>query len=67
MLSFEGSIDGLRFSSLLVLEEVEGDSSVLCRCDCGDNVVVQIQDIKSGLVINCGCMWQDTYGDRRTE
>jgi hypothetical protein len=57
-------ISGRRYSSLYVLEYNGSGSEWLCRCDCGDSVVVRSEDLESGLINNCGCQWQDKFGGK---
>ena len=62
-----------RFGSLVVMEPNDIDLSDspkghwLCRCDCGDSVVVHQEDLFSGEVDHCGCLWQDRFIDRRSK
>lgn len=50
---------GLRFGNLLVVEKVgsnvRGNSMWKCTCDCGNNIVANSQNLKSGHTKSCGC------------
>lgn len=52
-------LTGRRFGRLTVIERkgVGNDGCVtwLCRCDCGNMVVVRSRDLKSGATKSCGC------------
>lgn len=47
---------GQRFGKLTVVEMVEDNKSVKCKCDCGNECVKNIQTIKAGDVKSCGCL-----------
>jgi len=50
------SIKGIKFHSLLVLEDPPKNSTkCLCRCDCGKERPVNIYLLKSGKTKSCGC------------
>lgn len=64
----DGLIDliGKRFGNLVVIKRVEDyvynscgkeirSPKWLCQCDCGNNVVVQGGNLRSGNTTNCGC------------
>lgn len=54
-----------RFGRLTALEYVRcqsGQSMWLCRCDCGNQVVVSAGHLKSGHTTSCGC-----YNRQRTK
>lgn len=52
-------LTGQKFGHLTVLEMIAGDSahsaSARCRCDCGNEVVVRIGNLKKGNSKSCGC------------
>lgn len=52
-------LDNMVFTRLLVIRRVEnsknGQSRWLCRCDCGEEVVVNGSRLKSGHTKSCGC------------
>lgn len=35
-------------------------SRVICKCDCGNYTMVNLQDFRSGKVKSCGCLYKDT-------
>ena len=47
-------ITGQRFSSLVVLRYA-GGSKWGCRCDCGEEAIVDAANLKSGNTRSCGC------------
>lgn len=56
-------ITGQRFERLVVLERAEnasdGKTQWLCQCDCGNQVVVKGNNLKSGTTKSCGCYRSD--------
>ena len=51
-------IIGKKFSSLTVIEEVETKNKrrhFKCRCDCGNECIVELSNLKSGRQKSCGC------------
>ena len=58
------NIIGQRFGMLTVVERAEDYVSSndvhrmqwLCKCDCGNETIVQISDLKSGRAKSCGCL-----------
>lgn len=69
-------LTGKRFFRLTVIKEVEPsgkDRRWLCKCDCGNNSVVQQNNLASGAVKSCGCFKHEklvtdhtTHGGRKT-
>lgn len=72
-----GLIDltGRRFGKLVVVERAEDyvyrtGSKIttlprwLCRCDCGNDVVVQGGNLRSGVTTSCGCQNRSSRGER---
>lgn len=52
-------ITGKRFGRLLVMSALgkgEGEYKWLCKCDCGNEVVHTVRDLRSGNVRSCGCL-----------
>lgn len=53
-------LTGQRFGRLVALKWVstnnQGNSEWLCRCDCGNNIVVNSQRLKIGKTKSCGCL-----------
>ena len=57
------NLKGKRFGKLVVIEQVENlhtKTRWLCKCDCGNNKIVQSNHLKSGATISCGC-----YGNKK--
>jgi len=54
---------GHRFGRLLVLKDVgrtkRNKVLWLCKCDCGKNIVVKAQSLRSGNTRSCGCYQKD--------
>ena len=52
-------LTGERFDYLLVIERAGSDKNKkatwLCKCDCGNEVVVRGNDLRQGKVHSCGC------------
>ena len=51
-------LSGQRYGKLTVLSQADniGDKTAwLCRCDCGNNVIVKTRHLRSGHVKSCGC------------
>lgn len=57
-------LTGKRFGRLTVIKRVENDkynrAQWLCRCDCGNEVVIVAISLKQGRTTSCGC-----YGKER--
>ena len=67
------SIVGKRFGNLTVLSYDHTDTGYqsywLCRCDCGNETVVRLSNLKSGSTKSCGCgrhkcRYEDLTGKR---
>lgn len=69
-----------RYGRLLVIRETEPATYSkkkikrwICRCDCGNTVVVRQSDLRSGKTVSCGCYNKDiinqpkTHGKSRTK
>lgn len=59
-------LKGMRFGSLEVICEApsdkEGRAMWLCRCDCGNEKVIQGKNLRQGSVKSCGCkQWAPKY------
>jgi hypothetical protein len=55
-------LDGLRFSRLVVTEELgsfAGGIRVACVCDCGTQREVRAWDLLQGLTKSCGCLHRE--------
>ena len=52
-------ISGMRFGKLEAIERVGSDkhrhSTWLCKCDCGNEIVVRSDSLIRGLQVSCGC------------
>lgn len=48
-------LTGKKFNMLSVIKEL-GGNKVLCRCDCGNEKVINKDNVKSGKVMSCGCL-----------
>ena len=66
-----GGIIGEKFDRWTVLEEAQraksykcGHKMFLCRCDCGKEKVVDIQNLKSGKSRSCGCITKEVVSKR---
>lgn len=71
------SLIGQRFERLIVIEYAGRDkgyhSKWLCKCDCGNRVIVAGYNLKSGAIQSCGCLRSEqvarlnyTHGDSKT-
>lgn len=58
-------LTGQRFGRLIVLGRTElektGQARWLCKCDCGNETVVQSYDLRSGNTQSCGCQRQENF------
>ena len=56
-------LTGKRFGKLTVIERTQNDLSYgskwLCRCDCGNTVVVLSNNLRRGNTRSCGCLKLD--------
>lgn len=64
---------GQRFGRLTVIAKTDKRSGHnicwLCKCDCGNEVVVSSHNLKSGNTQSCGCLFKETkttHGKRKT-
>ena len=63
-------LTGQKFNRLEVLEFVEVKKKFsywLCRCDCGNEVIVRGNDLKSGKTQSCGCFCREFSKKRFTK
>lgn len=64
-------LSGQRFGRLIALEWVstnkQGNSEWLCVCDCGKEVIVNSQKLKSGKTKSCGCLSRELTIKRNSE
>lgn len=58
------NIIGKKYNRLTVLKRVENDKSgnirYLCKCDCGNEIVIRSGNIKNGSTKSCGCLRKET-------
>lgn len=57
------NLAGQRFGRLLAIEpskerSANGNMKWLCKCDCGNYVIVDVQALKTGTTKSCGCLRQ---------
>lgn len=59
---------GTKFGDLTVLNEVEsaGKRKFECSCECGANVVVRLDHLRSGHTSTCGRCGIEYAGERKT-
>lgn len=64
---------GQRFGRLTVIREskerLNGGVAWLCRCDCGNEVIVRSNSLRRGATMSCGCYNKDvisTHGESHT-
>lgn len=48
-------LTGKKFNMLTIIQEL-GGNKVLCKCDCGNEKVINKDNVKSGKVMSCGCL-----------
>lgn len=62
---------GQKFGMLIVIAETDKRSSDsicwLCRCDCGNEVIVSGDSLRSGLTKSCGCLRKAKAKERFTK
>lgn len=61
---------GVRFGRLEAIERTRnsrGDVAWVCKCDCGNMVIVKTSDLTSGNTKSCGCYKIDGIKKRRTK
>ena len=66
---------GRRFGRLVVLERMRnlnGKTTWLCKCDCGNDVITRGRRLMSGMTQSCGCLRTDgrdayNHSERRKE
>jgi hypothetical protein len=55
-------ISGRRFGRLQVVrfeKIIDGGSAWLCKCDCGNEIVLRSYSLKSGNTRSCGCLFRE--------
>lgn len=58
-------LTGKKFNMLTVIKEL-GGNKILCKCDCGNEKVINKDNVKSGKVLSCGCLLRQK-GRRRLD
>ena len=59
-------LTGMKFGRLTVLERAENKGTRtcwLCKCDCGNEVTVLGEDLKSGHTQSCGCLHREQVAE----
>lgn len=55
-----GVTEGQKFNSLTIVQRVSNDSHkrirLLCRCECGQERIARLADLRSGHTKSCGCL-----------
>jgi len=63
------NIEGQKFNMLKVIKRIGSDKNrnalFLCRCDCGNDVVVRATDITNGRKKTCGCKFIQALTKKR--
>jgi ribosomal protein L13 len=61
-------IRGQRYGRLTVVacagRTKRGNTIWTCRCDCGNEKIVQASHLRSGSTMSCGCLRQEGYVNR---
>ena len=61
-------ITGMKFGRLTVIERrgsnKRGNAMWLCKCECGNEVVVRTDILKSGATTSCGCYHKEKLGEK---
>lgn len=54
---------GKTFDRLIIIKEVDKDNNgkrkFLCKCSCGNEKIVRLNDLKSGKTKSCGCLQKE--------
>ena len=63
-------LSGQRFGRYVVLERAGADNYRnalwLCRCDCGSERIVRGTDLRTGVIVSCGCYHREIVKDLMT-
>ena len=53
----DNTLSGQKFGSLTVIEASNTEKGMMCRCkcDCGNEKIVLLKNLKYGKVKSCGC------------
>lgn len=58
---------GARYGRLVVIKERQrGSRAVLCRCDCGTEKRISVDNLRSGRSTSCGCLRREQLAARNT-
>ena len=52
----KASLDGERFSRLVVTGQADNGHDWVCICDCGNKTITNTRNLRSGNTTSCGCM-----------
>lgn len=59
---------GTRFGRLVVISDgfkgKHGHYCVKCKCDCGNEKVIEQTNLRQGHTVSCGCLWSETVPGR---
>lgn len=68
MLSKKLNLTGVRFNRLVVIESTRkgGRTAWLCKCDCGNEKIVQTSHLRSGATQSCGCLQKERASSTNT-
>jgi hypothetical protein len=68
------NLAGLRFGRLVVIVVARrarrgegGNTTWLCRCDCGVEKAISISSLKNGMTRSCGCLRREVLKNLRTK
>ena len=67
---FRGDLTGQRFGRLTVvkkLEDKDGWTQFLCKCDCGKEKIANGSSLKYGMTKSCGCLHKEVSGKNNFE
>lgn len=62
-------LTGQRFGRLVVIREVQtvgNNRAYLCRCDCGNQRMVSMNQLRSGRARSCGCLNRERSSEKNT-
>lgn len=65
-LSARDQIVGQRYGRLQVVRVCERKAYVECRCDCGQQPMIDYRNLKRGATASCGCLRSETTRQRHT-
>lgn len=61
-------LTGQKFGKLIALKRVEnsknGQARWLCKCECGNEVIVQSNHLNNGNIKSCGCIKHNSYNKK---